>query len=94
MLGCFHHQQIYYIEEIIEQPIFLNPHNKLNVGSNTVYFHSIPPKHITDKFTIIKDLCIFLQPGLISHLRFEEKLGHIHLNPKIIFNVMDLVLND
>ena len=39
------------------------------------YFHSIPTKSITNKFTIISDLSQFLQPGLISYSRFEEKLG-------------------
>ena len=44
-----------HIEEILEQPIFLNPHTKLNFSSNNPYFYSIPTKNITDKFTIIRD---------------------------------------
>ena len=48
----------------------------MNFSSNNPYFYSIPTKNITDKFTIIRDLCQFLQSGLISYTRFEEKLGH------------------
>ena len=34
----------------------------------------IPPRNISDKFTIIWDLCRFLQPGLISSTIFCKKL--------------------
>ena len=49
-----------HLEEILEQPIFLNLHAKLN----NPYFYNMPPKNIIDKFIIISDLCRFLQPGL------------------------------
>ena len=68
-MPTFYQQQIYYpkhIEEILEQPIFLNPHTKLNFSSNNLYFYIIPTKNITDKFTIIRDLFQFVQSGLIS----------------------------
>ena len=66
------------IEEILEQLIFLNPHIKLDFNSNNPYFYSIPTKNITEKFTIIRDLCQFVQSDLclISYTRSEEKLGH------------------
>ena len=35
---------------------------------------SIPPRNISDKFTITWDLCRFLQPGLISSTIFCKKL--------------------
>ena len=35
----------------------------------------IPPRNILDKFTIIRDLCRFLQLSLISSTTFDEKLG-------------------
>ena len=35
---------------------------------------SIPAKNILDKFTIIRDLFKFLQPGLISSTIFRKKL--------------------
>ena len=35
---------------------------------------SIQPRNISDKFTIIWDLCRFLQPGLISSTIFCKKL--------------------
>ena len=65
-----------HTEETLEQSIILNPHTNLNFCSNNSYFYSIPTKKITDKFTAIRDLCQFLQPGLISYARFKEKLGH------------------
>ena len=66
VLAAFHQQQIYYIEESLEQPIFLNPCNKLNFSSNNPYFYDISPKNITDKFIAISDFCRFHQPTLIS----------------------------
>ena len=65
-----------HIEEALEQPVILNPHTNLNFSSNNAYFYSIPTKNITDKFNIIRDLCQFLQPRLVSYTRFEEKLVH------------------
>ena len=38
------------------------------------YLSIIPPRNISDKFTIIQDLCRFLQPGLISSTIFCKKL--------------------
>ena len=63
------------IEEILDQPMFLNPHTKLDFSSDNPYFYCIPPRNISDKFTIIRDLCRFLQPGLISSTTFDKKLG-------------------
>ena len=45
------------IEEILYQPIFLNPHTRMD------FKH---PTHGYFKFTIIRHLCRFLQPGLTS----------------------------
>ena len=78
-MPTFHQQQIYYskcMEEILEQPIGLNPHTKLSFSSNNPYFYSIPTKNITDKLIIIRNLCQMLQSGLISYTRFEWKLVH------------------
>ena len=45
--------------------------------------------------TIIKDLCRFLQPGLISSMTFEEKLGLSNVNHKIIYKlILYLICND
>ena len=40
----------------------------------------IPPRNISDKFTIIWDLCKFLQPGLISSTIFSKKLDFPTIN--------------
>ena len=53
-------------KEIFEQPIILNLHTKLYFSSNNPYIYSILPKNITDKFTMIRNICRFFQPGLIS----------------------------
>ena len=70
---------------------------KLLVGpsfdSNTPIFTVSHPK--INKFTIIRDICKFLQLGLIFSMRFEEKLGHTNLKPKRIYlYIMDLIFND
>ena len=64
-----------YIGEILDQPIFLKPRNKLDISYDNPYFYCIPSRNISDKFTIIRDLCRFILPGLISSTAFDEKLG-------------------
>ena len=43
---------------------------------------SIPPKNISNKFTIISKLCRFLQPGLISSTIFCKKTDFSTSNHK------------
>ena len=50
------------IEEILDQPIFLKPHTRM-------YFKHPTQKYF--KFTITRDLCRFLQPGLTSCTIFQ-----------------------
>ena len=71
-----------FIEKILDQPIFLNLHNKLDFRSDNPYFYCIPPRNISDKFTRIRDLCRFIQPGLISTAAFDDKLGFSTANRK------------
>lgn len=67
---------------------------KIILSSNNPCIYSITPKNITDKVTIIKDLCRFLQPDLVYYIRFEEKLGHTQLNSeRISMHVVDLTPN-
>ena len=41
------------------------------------------------------DLCRFLQPGLISSMTFEEKLGLSNVNHKIMYKlILYLICND
>ena len=51
------------IEEILDQPLFLNPHTTLPYNSDNPYFYCLPPQNISDKFTTIRDIFRFLQPG-------------------------------
>ena len=82
-------------EEILDQYIFFKSTHKLALDSNNPYFYCIPPKKITGKFTIIRGICKFSQPGLISSMKYEEKLSHTNLNPKRIYlYIMDLIFND
>ena len=64
------------IEEICDQPIFLNPYFK----STQDYF----------KFTIIRNVCRFLQPFLISSTTFDEKLGFPTANYGRIYKLIML----
>ena len=50
----------------------ISPTTNFPPTHNSPYFYCIPPKNIIDKF---------LQTGLISSMRFEEKLGHTNFNP-------------
>ena len=82
------------IKEILNQPIFLNPHTKLDFISDNPHFHCIPPRNILDKFAIIRDLCRFLQPGLICSTTFDKKLGFPTSNHKRIYKlIIDLIPN-
>ena len=56
------------------QSISLNPQTRLDFSS------IILPRNISDKFTIIWDLCRFLQPGLISSTIFCKKLDFPTVN--------------
>ena len=51
--------------------------------------------NISDKFTIIRDVCRFLHPGLISSTTFDEKLSFPIANHKRLYKLtMDLIPND
>ena len=83
------------VEKILDQSTFLNPHTRLDFSSDNSYFYCIPPRNISGKFTMIKDLCRFLQPGLISSTKFDEKLSFPTANHKIIYKrIMNLVPNN
>ena len=68
------------IEEILDQPLFLNPLTKLPYNSDNPYFSCLPPQNISAKFFTIRDICRFLQPGLISSETFREKLDLPNIN--------------
>ena len=83
------------IEEILDQPLFLNPHTKINHSSNNPYFFSVPPKYIEDKFIIIRDICRFLQPGFMSSNSFKDKLNRPKEDSnKIYRSIVGLIPNN
>ena len=83
------------IEEVLDQPLFLNPHTKLQYNSDNPYFYCLSPQNISDKFTIIRDICKFLQPGLILSVSFSEKLNLPNVNHnKIYKSVIELIPNN
>ena len=83
------------IEEILDQPLFLNPHTKINHSSDNPYFFSVPPKYIEDKFIIIRDICRFLQPGFMSSNSFKEKLNRPKEDSnKIYRSIVELIPNN
>ena len=64
----------------------------MDLNSDNPYFFSIPPKNIVDKFTIIRDICRFLQPGFISSRSFEEKLNLPNVNSNQIYrSIVELI---
>ena len=46
----------------------------MDFSSDRIYFYCIQPSNMSGKFTIIRYLCRFLQPGQISSMIFDEKL--------------------
>ena len=50
-----------FLQKVLDQPLFLNPHIKLEFNCDNSYFYCILPKKILDKFSIIKDLFRFVQ---------------------------------
>ena len=72
------------IEEVLDQPIFLNSQTKLDFSSDNPYFYCLPPRNISDKFTLIGDVCRFLQTDLISSTIIHEKLAVPTANHKKI----------
>ena len=53
------------VEEIRDQPLFLNPHTKLDFSSDKPYFFCIPPMMNSSG----------LKPSLISSMKNDDKLG-------------------
>ena len=83
------------IEESLDQPIFLNPHTKLDFSYDNPYFYCIPPTNISEKLTTIRALCRFLQPGLISSMTFDEKPSlSTAIHKRIYKLIMGLIPND
>ena len=76
------------VEEILDQPIFLNPHTKLDFSSGNPYFYCIPPRNILDNFTEKRGVCRFLQLLLISFTTFDKKVGFATANHKRIYKLM------
>ena len=81
------------IKEILEQTILLNSHTKLDFSSDNPYFYCISPRNILGKFIIIRNLLIFLQPGLTYSTKFDEKLGFPTVNHKKICKLVYYRLN-
>ena len=81
------------VKEIFDQPLFLNPHTKIDFTSDNPYFYCISPKNVSDKFTTIRNICRFLQPEFISSTSFDEKLRLPHTNHNRIYYkfILDLI---
>ena len=72
----------------------MNPHTKLPYNSDNPYFYCLPPQNIPDKFTTIRDIFRFLQPGLIPSASFGEKLNLFNVNyNKIYKSIIELIPN-
>ena len=62
------------VEEILDQPIFLNLHTKLDFSSGNPYFYSIPPRNISDNFT---KKTFLIGKNIIVNQILLSKLCHI-----------------
>ena len=83
------------IKGILEQPTFLNSNTKLDFSYANPYLCCIPPKNISENFTIIEGLFRFLQKGLISSATFDKKVGFLTANHKRIYKlIIDFIPND
>ena len=83
------------IKEFLDQPLFLNPHTKLPYNSDNPYFYCLPPQNISDKFSTIRDISRFLQPGLIPSATFGEKLNLPNVNHNKTYKpIIDLIPNN
>ena len=84
----------------LQKKVLTNPFIKIFTPNQTLVlithgFIGIAPKNTTHVVlhpkiyhtTIIRGLCRFLQPGLISSMTFEEKLALSNVNHKILSNV-------
>ena len=81
-------------EELLDQ-LISSPHTKMDFTSDNPYFYCIRPGNISNKFTIIRDLCRFLPPDLISSMTFYDKLGFPTANHKKIYElIMDSTHSD
>ena len=78
-----------YIEEFLDRLTLLNQRIKQEIYSNDPFFYCVPPKSISEKFTLNRDLCRFLQPGLIFII-FGRKLRLSNFN----YEGKDLIPND
>ena len=70
------------VEEILDKPIFLNPHNKLNFQSGNPYLYCIPPRNISDDFT---EKTFLIGKKIIVNQILPSKLwyiGQIYTIPK------------
>ena len=77
------------IEEILGQPLFLNPHIKLDFNFDNLYLYCIVPKNISDKFITIRNICKFLQPRFISSFSFGAKLSLPNTNQnRILYKIL------
>ena len=75
------------IEEILDQPIFLNPHTRMDIKHPTQEYF---------KFTIIIDLYRFLQPVVTSSTKFQKNFTRFfYWQPYKIFKIiMGSIIND
>ena len=68
------------IEQILDQPIFLNPHTRMDFKHPTQEYF---------KFTIIRDLWRFLEPGLTFSIIFHKNFTRFfYCQPHEILKIM------
>ena len=80
-------------EEILEQPIFLNPHTSMDFSSGKSYFYCFPPRNISDNFT---EKTFLIGKTIIVNQILWTKLwyiGQIYTIPKYTKNEIERMYN-
>ena len=86
-ISLFHYSMFRYISPIITFLLYIYRRNSCPTHTPDLTLSTIPPKNISDKFTIIWDLCRFLQPDLISSTIFCKRLDFHFSTISQIYNI-------
>ena len=79
-ITSFNYSMLGYISLITTSLPYIYRRNSCPNHTPDRALSTIPPRNISDKFTITWDLCRFLQPGLISSTIFCKKLDFPTVN--------------
>ena len=71
------------------QTKLLNSHTKWLFSSDNQYYYGTPTRNTSDIFTLIRNLCRFLEPGQICSTKFDEKIVFLPPAIKEYINILE-----